>query len=331
MLMNNNFKKIIWIHRFPKSKLNAGIFMFNIFNKLKIEYPDNFKLNSCNKINDFSALFIKSITGKSNIFHAQYGSFTGFLVLFLKGKKILTLRGSDLFVSKFGNLYDKIHSRFAVLLTYISLFGYSKIILMSHDMKKMIPRFFHKKIIILPDPIDYDKFYPQEEKKEIYRKKYFNMYDIDIKLILFVSIDLKNPIKRYNLAFNSVNLANIKTGYHKFQLVTATNIEHNYMNEVMNAVDICLLTSTHEGWPNCIKEAIATNTPFVATDVSDLRETILYKNCNCFVTNDNAEDIANSILNVKLNKSINLRMLLNDFSYSNYNKEILKIYNEISP
>jgi glycosyltransferase involved in cell wall biosynthesis len=38
------------------------------------------------------------------------------------------------------------------------------------------------------------------------------------------------------------------------------------------ACDVILCTSESEGWPNAVKEALACNVPFVATDVSDLAQ-----------------------------------------------------------
>ena len=39
----------------------------------------------------------------------------------------------------------------------------------------------------------------------------------------------------------------------------------------MNACDVALLTSIHEGSPQFIKEALACNRPIVSTDVGDVR------------------------------------------------------------
>ena len=94
----------------------------------------------------------------------------------------------------------------------------------------------------------------------------------------------------------------------KYCLVSATDIDNDSMAEVYNAVDICLLTSTHEGWPNCIKEAMSCNVPFVSTDVSDL-SLIANKTKTCFISSDNPTDISNKILNIDLSIKENLRSL----------------------
>jgi len=63
----------------------------------------------------------------------------------------------------------------------------------------------------------------------------------------------------------------------------------------VNMVDLILLTSTHEGWPNIVKEGLACNIPFVSTDVSDLSE-IAAIEPSCFVCEANKNILAESIV-----------------------------------
>ena len=56
-----------------------------------------------------------------------------------------------------------------------------------------------------------------------------------------------------------------------------------------------LLTSTHEGSPQCIKEALVCDLPVISTDVGDVK--FLLKGLpNCFVSNDETQ----LYLNLKL-------------------------------
>jgi glycosyltransferase involved in cell wall biosynthesis len=55
-------------------------------------------------------------------------------------------------------------------------------------------------------------------------------------------------------------------------LRVASGIAPEDMPAFVDACDVVLCTSTHEGWPNSIKEALACGVPFVSTDVSDLAE-----------------------------------------------------------
>jgi glycosyltransferase involved in cell wall biosynthesis len=57
------------------------------------------------------------------------------------------------------------------------------------------------------------------------------------------------------------------------------------------------MTSTHEGSPQIIKEAMACNCPIVSTDVGDVREVILGTS-GCFLADRNAVDVAAKMENV---------------------------------
>lgn len=261
-----------------------------------------------------------------DIIHCQYGSFCALVCMFLSAKKIVTLRGSDLFKLSEGTIREKLHSSRAVFFTRLALRRYNRIIVMSKQMKRMLPHKYQAKTDVITDPVNLEKFAGQD--KSYSRKTYFPDYGPADKLILFTSINSYNPVKRFDLASAAVKRANEIDDQSGYKLVAANNYSNDEMKYVFSAVDICLLTSTHEGWPNCIKESLACDVPFVSTPVSDLKD-IAIQTKNCFVCDDNADQIAEKIvLSLKL-PSEDLRKRIEFLSVDNIKNELMKVYRAI--
>ena len=113
--------------------------------------------------------------------------------------------------------------------------------------------------------------------------------------ILFNSLSLKNPIKRFSLAKQAFDLAQERLGNLRLRL--AADLPHDAMPLFVAACDLILCTSDNEGWPNSVKEALACNVPFVATDVSDLRNIALTES-SCRVCPPDPGVIADNICDV---------------------------------
>lgn len=62
----------------------------------------------------------------------------------------------------------------------------------------------------------------------------------------------------------------------------------------LNASDVVLLTSLHEGSPNVIKEALACNVPIVSVDVGDVSERINGVN-GSYIAKANPQDLAGKL------------------------------------
>jgi len=92
----------------------------------------------------------------------------------------------------------------------------------------------------------------------------------DARLVLFVG-NPERTEKRFSLAQRAV--ASLKE-MPAVQLVIANNVPLEKMPLYMNACDALLLTSSSEGSPNAVKEALACNLPVVSTDVGDVRQRV---------------------------------------------------------
>ena len=71
-------------------------------------------------------------------------------------------------------------------------------------------------------------------------------------------------------------------------------VPHERVPLWLNASDSILLTSTHEGSPNVVKEALACDVAVVSTDVGDVRERIEGID-GCYVADATPADLAGKL------------------------------------
>lgn len=320
---NSQKIKIAWLHNYNKSKNpSSGVFMYDFYDAMK-PFSDTLQIdlihigNISNPFNFIRKYFsIRKFVNKYEIIHAQYGSGTGFFSSLLPGKKVISLRGSDWYKTPTFGLKSKIHISLGNVLTRLSLKKFESVIVMSERMKFEVNRIFKgKKVFVLPDGVDLKKFFPVKRKsKEKFR-------------VLFSSINKVNPGKRYDLAKSGFDLFNKK--HPDSELVFMSGLPHSEVNAFINNSDVILLTSTHEGWPNIIKEGLACNVPFVSTEVSDLKE-ISDSTKSCFVCSDNPESIAKALENVFFNKeNEDLRIQILKYDKDEISKRLKSFYMEI--
>jgi glycosyltransferase involved in cell wall biosynthesis len=102
---------------------------------------------------------------------------------------------------------------------------------------------------------------------------------------------------------------------------------------LMNAVDVCLMTSFTEGSPQFIKEAMACNCPIVSVDVGDVKY-ITEGIDGCFICNSyNEIEIADKLnVALRLNSRTNgrKRILENGLDLKSVADKIFQIYTQIS-
>ena len=102
------------------------------------------------------------------------------------------------------------------------------------------------------------------------------------------------PVKRYPLAKQSVEL--MQDG--NVEMIALSDVPHNQMPLYLNACDVLLLTSLHEGSPTIIKEALACNLPIVSTNVGDVGERVRTVEGCIVCEDDQPETIAEGLRKV---------------------------------
>lgn len=321
---SKKIKRIAWVHNYNREKNpSSGIFMYQFFDAVKSN-DSNITIDIVDVGNVGNPFLIgikyfkyKKILKKYDVLHSQYGSGIGFFVSLFSRPKIVSLRGSDWYYTPTPIILERIHVWLGCFLTKVSLKKYSHTIVMSNSMKKSVmKRFRNISISVLPDPIDLQKFYPTHQKP------------VDKFRVLFSSVRQTNTGKRFELAEKAFELFNSK--YPNSELVFMSGIPHDKVNEYINSVDVIILTSTHEGWPNIIKEGLACNVPFVSTDVSDLRQ-IADSTDTCFVCDDSPESLFIGLEKTYSNrtKAKELRHFIEFMDIDLISNELIAIYKDI--
>jgi teichuronic acid biosynthesis glycosyltransferase TuaC len=290
--------RVLWTHNFDPSIANSGVFVHKTAAgvrargvDLHLEYLGN--LRSIRQVRR-ARNHVRRLAADFDLVHAQFGSACAFVTAAVEGvPKMVTLRGSDWNVHSASHGFLYFHTRAAAALTRWALPAYDCIIVVSHRLRRELARMYPTaNVDVVPSPVDLARFVPRDKQQA---RNELGIGGAEEKWVLFNSLKLKNPIKRFELARQSFDLA--RAAQPNLRLRLATEMPHDAMPLFVAACDLLLCTSDNEGWPNSVKEALACNVPFVATDVSDLAE-IAAIEPSCRICPPDAHAIASAIRDV---------------------------------
>ena len=139
----------------------------------------------------------------------------------------------------------------------------NQVILVSSSLARHLPGVSHQ---VIPCGVDLNLFRPADQTEA---RRELGLAATG-RYVLFAASP-ERPEKRFALAKDAVQQLNRS---HDAELIVASRVPPRAMPVYMNACDLLLLTSSHEGSPTVIKEALACNLPIVALDVGDVRSRI---------------------------------------------------------
>jgi hypothetical protein len=212
------------------------------------------------------AIKIARVEPDWDIVHAQYGALVGALASRPKlGSYIVSLRGSDIYW-RFGTIRNRASGLIRVLLSWIACLRSDAIVVMSHAMARRVrswPGLGRRAVHFIPDPAG-DMFWPPAAS------------DISSQLrsepfaVIVASIQHANPVKRTWLIASAAELC--QAAGMPLETKVLSGRSRDEVRAALDEADCIALASTHEGWPNVIKEALLLGRRFVSTDVGDLAE-----------------------------------------------------------
>jgi glycosyltransferase involved in cell wall biosynthesis len=162
-------------------------------------------------------------------------------------------------------------------------------ITVSAGLERRLPRSVRARNSIISTGVDMDRFAPAPADAA----RRVLGWELGERTVLFAA-DPARPEKRYALAEAAVSRAARLLPDVRLR-VAAQDVPPERMPVLMNAADCLLLTSSSEGSPNVVKEALACNLPVVATDVGDVRQ-LLDGVQPSFVCDDSPEALGDGVV-----------------------------------
>lgn len=322
--------RVLWTHNFDPCAPNGQLFMDIASSGLRplgvdlhFEYLGD--LRSVGNILK-ARKRLRGIARGFDLVHAQYGSASALVTSAVDSvPKVVSIRGNDWNVhsASFGFLF--LHSRIARAMTRFCLREYDCVLTVSRRMGSEISEYCPgSNVVVMPSPIDLRRFVPRDKQEA---RAQLGFPDCQEKWILFNALSLDDPVKRFWLANEAFKLAQQRMGNLRLRL--ATDLPHDVVPLFTAACDLIVCSSETEGWPNCVKEALACNVPFVATDVSDLAE-IACQEPSCLVCPDHPAALADGICEaLSANADCNLRRHVVPMSLETESSRLLQTYQSL--
>jgi teichuronic acid biosynthesis glycosyltransferase TuaC len=225
---------------------------------------------------------------KPHIVHAQYGTVTACLCALSSGAPlVMTLHNAEL-----NHELDVsfLREKCGHLLSQLAALKASRIVCVSAELKRRL-WWRRDRVSIIPSSVDLERFCPVPRAEA---RTSLN-WDLSEPVVLFYAG--RNPAtKRLDLALEVT--AQARAVYGPFRLeILRWQVDPDRIPLYLNAADCLLCTSSSEGSPTIVKEAMACNLPVVSVDVGDVRERIEGLN-NCHIRTSAPDDLAGALVSV---------------------------------
>lgn len=236
---------------------------------------------------------------------------------------IVTFHGSDLLGEHLSGCLRRVIAGYGVSASWRAARRASRIITVSTALRDALPKDVdRRKVQVIPCGIDLERFKPLDRRA----CQQTLGWDSDKFHVLFPA-NGGDPVKRFHLAQAAVdvlNAARIKTQIHQLR-----GIENRDVPVWLNASDVLLLTSLHEGSPTVVKEALACDLPVVSVDVGDVSER-LSRIAGCHLSSSSPEDLAAGLFTVYSgNRRVDGRVKMQALSLESIAVQLKNVYEDL--
>jgi teichuronic acid biosynthesis glycosyltransferase TuaC len=198
-----------------------------------------------------------------DLVHAHYG-LSGFAAVRVGVPLVVSFCGDDVLGTPGTNGRTTPRSRLLRQLSHVAARRAAAVIVKSEEMRSQVRG--ARSIDVIPNGVDLELFVPrarEEARAEL-------GWSPDSEAILLFAGPPNEPVKNWPLAREVAD--RLERDGRRVRLVTLAGRPHEEVVTAMNASDVLLLPSYHEGSPNVVKEAMAVGLPVVAAPVGDCAE-----------------------------------------------------------
>jgi glycosyltransferase involved in cell wall biosynthesis len=263
------------------------------------------------------------------------------LALILKKKIILHIHSS--YFSEFLSNFNSIKK----LIFFSLLYRVESFVALTEGIKTKLQVIFPlKKIYVLSNPIDTNKFFNNKKKIRLHNRLLYLGHFLPEKgvydLVDAISILTKNKIDIEVDFYGTKGSTSLKNYIMKKGLDSRKIRVNGWISgeKKINAFCSCtmlILPSHTEGFPNVILEAMATETPIISTNVGGLKDLLRDGENSIIISKKNAIDLSNKIQSCLLDDNLRSKIAKNGkmevLKYYDINvikNEIVNILNSIS-
>jgi glycosyltransferase involved in cell wall biosynthesis len=229
------------------------------------------RINPVKVIRDVRRLKAAFRRSGAALLHAQYGTITALAAAYIAGSVplIISFGGSDILGIPVPGMHWRLRGGLGKRLSFRAGTHAAAIIVKSQNLFNALPAHLQKKTHIVPNGVNTAVFTPLP--REACRSKLGWKVEERI-VVLYAGGESRDHryIKNVPLAEAAVRLAAREMGPIRFEVFHG--YPHAAVAELLNAADMLLLTSLHEGSPNIVKEAMACSLPVVAVPCGDVAE-----------------------------------------------------------
>lgn len=194
----------------------------------------------------------------------------------------------------------------------------------SAEMEAMLTKRLRARNVVIPNGVDRSLFWPMP-RDDARRQLGWP----SAELIVLFAADPAVVRKRYWLAEAACREARRSVG--RVRLIAAGDIPPDSMPLHMAAADCLLLTSSIEGSPNVVKEAVACDLPVVSTDVGDVREILQGVEPSWICASDPLELAAAVVKCLTVRQRSNGRMRSERLGQEQIGARLLELYGRLVP